>query len=50
MTKRLEDMTSQEIGWWVVGTCLTFGTQPSTAHQVAAIFLKAVEPHCSDNG
>lgn len=43
MVKRLEDMSLEEVGQWLVETCLMFGTQVSTAHQVAATFVKGLE-------
>lgn len=43
MTKRLEDMTDQELGEWIVQTCLIFGAEVTTAYQVAAVFLRGLQ-------
>jgi hypothetical protein len=33
----------QKIAEWVVGTCLLFGTTPSTAYRIAGLFLQGLE-------
>ncbi len=42
MVKRLEDMNDEELGEWIVSTCLVWGAEAATAHQVAAIFLRGL--------
>ena len=43
MTKRIEDMTLEEVAQWVVDTCLMFGSEVSTAYKVSGAFIAALE-------
>lgn len=46
--KTLESMTLEELGDWLVQTCLIFGAQTSTAYKVAGTFIAGVERMRSD--
>ena len=42
-SKRLEEMSIEELAQWIVSTYLLFGSEVSTAHKVASVFVKGIE-------
>lgn len=46
--RRIEEMSLEEVARWVVDICLMFGASVSTAHQVAATFIKGLEKSKGD--
>lgn len=40
-----KEPTLEEIAEWCVKTCLMFGTEVSTAYNVAAIFVEGIQAH-----
>lgn len=43
MPKPIESMTLEELGDWLVQTCLMFGASTSTAYKVSGTLIAGVE-------
>ena len=41
--KICEEMSIEELAQWIVSTYLLFGSEVSTAHKVASVFVKGIE-------